>query len=743
MAAARRQREAARRLRPHRGGHRHHGDAAGRVSRRQHRHSVSRHARQDLPPRHRGRTSARARKARSASSGPSRHGRLPRRPRGDAPQRCGGMPMAASGCTPATSAAWMRTASSISPTRLKRMIKSSGFNVFPAQVEAVLYTHPQVLEACVVGVPDPAQVRASEGLRRAQGAGAAGRPTPKGSLIAHVPRATHQMVMPARDRVPSRAAEDAHRQDRLPSAGGRAHRTATISGSPISHGGDRVAAALQAHGVRFVFTLCGGHISPILTGAKARGLRVVDVRDEATAVFAADAVARLTGVPGVAAVTAGPGVTNTLTALKNAQLAQSPLVLLGGAAPTALQGRGALQDIDQGPLVAPHVKLVRRVRRVRDLAPAVEEAFAVARDGVPGTGLRRVSGRPALRRSDHSRLVRRGAGKGTSIPDRLLRFYLERHVARMFAGSGESAAAAGARGRGAGRARFAHRRGRRAPRPGPAAAPASSAARPSRSLPTRRASPPPSRGSGYRCISRVWRAACSGAITRCRCVISAGRRCGEADCVVLAGVPCDFRLDYGRHVRRSSTLIAANRSAKEARLNRRPDIAAIGDAGDFLERLAAVSGSAAARRERLDRRAPRPRLCARGRDRRTGESRGRAREPDRAAARCRSCGGRQRPLCRRRRRFRRHRLLHRAAARPARWLDPGVFGTLGVGAGFALGAALCRPDAEVWILYGDGACGWSLSRVRHLRAPRHPGDRRGRQRCLLDADRARAGENAS
>src|SRR5271156_5407208 len=127
------------------------------------------------------------------------------------------------------------------------------------------------------------------------------------------------------------------------------------------HGGDRVAAALLAHGVKFLFTLCGGHISPILTGAKARGIRVIDVRHEATAVFAADAVSRLTGVPGVAAVTAGPGLTNIITPLKNAQLAQSPVILLGGAAPTALQGRGALQDIEQDLVVAPHVKLVKRV----------------------------------------------------------------------------------------------------------------------------------------------------------------------------------------------------------------------------------------------------------------------------------------------------------------------------------------------------------------------------------------------
>jgi thiamine pyrophosphate-dependent acetolactate synthase large subunit-like protein len=136
-----------------------------------------------------------------------------------------------------------------------------------------------------------------------------------------------------------------------------------------AHGGDRVAQALKAHGVPVVFTLCGGHISPILVAAKARGIRIVDTRDEVTAVFAADATARLTGIPGVAAVTAGPGLTNTITALKNAQLAQSPLLLIGGAAPTALQGRGALQDIDQRPLIAPHVKLVKQVRRVADLGP--------------------------------------------------------------------------------------------------------------------------------------------------------------------------------------------------------------------------------------------------------------------------------------------------------------------------------------------------------------------------------------
>jgi acetolactate synthase-1/2/3 large subunit len=182
----------------------------------------------------------------------------------------------------------------------------------------------------------------------------------------------------------------------------------------------------------------------------------------------------------------------------------------------------------------------------------------------------------------------------------------------------------------------------------------------------------------------------------------------EADCVLLAGVPCDFRLDYGRHVRRSATLIAANRSAKDARMNRRPDVAAIGDAGLFIESLAAASSAGTRWSSWLD----------------TLRARDQAREAEideQAAAR----GEYVNPLAL----FRAleqeagdHAIfvadggdfvgtasyvLHPRA--PLTWLDPGAFGTLGVGAGFAMGAALARSDREVWIVFGDGACGWGLS----------------------------------
>ena len=117
--------------------------------------------------------------------------------------------------------------------------------------------------------------------------------------------------------------------------------------------------------MEFVFTLVGGHISPLLVESKRRGIRVIDVRHEVTSVFAADAVARLTGRVGVAAVTAGPGITNTVTAVKNAQMAQSPLLLLGGAAATLLKGRGSLQDIDQMALLRPICKYAATCWSVR------------------------------------------------------------------------------------------------------------------------------------------------------------------------------------------------------------------------------------------------------------------------------------------------------------------------------------------------------------------------------------------
>ena len=475
----------------------------------------------------------------------------------------------------------------------------------------------------------------------------------------------------------------------------------------IAHGGDRVAAALAAHGVRFVFTLCGGHISPILTASKARGMRIIDVRDEATAVFAADAVARLTGVPGVAAVTAGPGLANTITALKNAQLAQSPVILFGGAAPTALQGRGALQDIDQRALIEPHVKLFRKIRRERDLGPAVDEAFAVAREGVPGPVCIECPADLLYDEASVRQLYAAAAGKGMAIPDRLLRFYLNRHVEKMFAGSAQTVPS---------RVRNVSPPTANASSVAAAAAALARAERPlmvigSQVLSIAAEAPRVAASVAELGIPVYLSGMARGLLGRDHALQMRHQRrqaLRESDCVLLAGVPCDFRLDYGRHVRRSATLIAANRSAADARMNRRPDVAAIGDAGLFLERLAAPLAQAGRRwsswieelrtrdlkreaeieeQARPDGEYVNPIAFFRALDLAAGENAVLVADGGDFVA----TGSY---------------VLHPRS--PLSWLDPGVFGTLGVGAGFALGAALARPGSEVWIIYGDGACGYSL-----------------------------------
>src|SRR3954469_24297371 len=113
----------------------------------------------------------------------------------------------------------------------------------------------------------------------------------------------------------------------------------------FAHGGRLVAQALKRHGTTHLFTLCGGHIQAIYDGCIDEGIRVVDTRHEQTAAFAADGYARVTGRPGVALVTAGPGVTNSVTAMANAQRAGVPLVCIGGAGPRSLSDMGSLQDI--------------------------------------------------------------------------------------------------------------------------------------------------------------------------------------------------------------------------------------------------------------------------------------------------------------------------------------------------------------------------------------------------------------
>jgi acetolactate synthase-1/2/3 large subunit len=483
------------------------------------------------------------------------------------------------------------------------------------------------------------------------------------------------------------------------------------------HGGDLVAEVLERQGVRFLFTLCGGHISPILVSAKARGIQVVDTRHEATAVFAADAVARLTGIPGVAAVTAGPGVTNTITAVKNAQMAQSPVVLLGGATATLLTGRGALQDIDQMALVGPHVKLALQCKRVRELVPALERAFAVAQSGVPGPVFVECPVDLLYDESTVREMIgAKAASQTKGLADRALQLYLKAHLARVFAGSKK--VRVGARVQPEVPTAFPSAIER-------AAALVSGALRPVIVVGSQAMLRGPDaalrlREALERIGAPVYLSGMARGLLGARHPLLRRHKRGaalrEADVVVLAGVPCDFRLEYGLSIGRKAKLVALNRSEDEAKKNRRPTLALVADPCDSLLGIA----------REIDRGAIAPwldRLLTRDRER-EDEIAAQADAPTTTGVHplriCRAVDERlpeDSVLVADGGDFVATASYTTAPRGPLSWLDPGVFGTLGVGAGFALGAKLVRPSAEVWLLWGDGSAGYGLSEldtfVRH------------------------------
>ncbi|MEW5988255.1 MAG: thiamine pyrophosphate-binding protein [Chloroflexota bacterium] len=152
----------------------------------------------------------------------------------------------------------------------------------------------------------------------------------------------------------------------------------------FGHGGEMVARALAAQGVRTIYTLCGGHIAPIYDGCLNNGVAILDFRHEQAAAHAADAHARLTRNVGVAVVTAGPGVTDAVTGVANAYQARSPLILLGGAAPLKTKGMGALQEMPQTEMFQTFTKASFTIEKTADIPTLLHEAFRTALSGRPG-----------------------------------------------------------------------------------------------------------------------------------------------------------------------------------------------------------------------------------------------------------------------------------------------------------------------------------------------------------------------
>jgi acetolactate synthase-like protein len=477
-----------------------------------------------------------------------------------------------------------------------------------------------------------------------------------------------------------------------------------------SHGGSIIGELLAAHGVRCLYTLCGGHISPILQGAKNHGVRIVDVRDERSAAFAADAASRMTGVPGVCAVTAGPGVTNTMTAVKNAQMAQQPMVIFGGATATVLRGRGSLQDIDQMSLMEPVTKWCARITKVANIVPMVKKAFRVANEGVPGPVFLEVP-------------------VDILYPEEIVEeWFLKESGVDVMTGAVGKAAEAGLKTYLKHQFHMPH------------------VGVPQRAGPAMK---PPTAGS----IDTV-REALAGAkkpvfVIGSQAVVGLtpeeaaqlaaavktlavptflggsargllGRRSElqfrhkrskalrEADVVVVAGFPFDFRMGYGRKINKNANLISINLDPVALKKNRKPTHGFRYHPGRFLMFLGELK---VAVRERPDWFA----VLREREDARDAE----------IAAKANPEGPLVDPI---------HLFLRveekiaedsvlivdggdfvATAAYivrprgPLGWLDPGVFGTLGVGGGFAVGAATSRPSAEIWLFYGDGSSAYSLA----------------------------------
>ena len=144
------------------------------------------------------------------------------------------------------------------------------------------------------------------------------------------------------------------------------------------HGGRLVAARLRAHGVTKLFTLSGGHLFSIYDGCRAEGIEIVDVRHEQAAAFAAEGWAKVTRTVGVCALTAGPGVTNGMSAIASASHNHSPMLVLGGRAPQFRWGQGSLQEIDHVPFVRPLVKLADTAVETAEIPALVDEALTAA-----------------------------------------------------------------------------------------------------------------------------------------------------------------------------------------------------------------------------------------------------------------------------------------------------------------------------------------------------------------------------
>jgi len=460
-------------------------------------------------------------------------------------------------------------------------------------------------------------------------------------------------------------------------------------GGQAPHGGAHAVAAARRHGAATLFTLSGLHVFPLYDGAVKADppMRIVDVRHEQTAVFAAEATARLSLAPGLAALTSGPGVTNGVSAITTAYFNGSSLVVIGGRAPDYRWGSGSLQEIDHPVLLQAITKRAWTEHETARVGPAVDEAFrlAAARHRGPvfldvslealfGTAEAGPASPPAPGRPDQPDPAAILAVAGQLARARRPVLVLGSDV--WLDGAHEAARLAAEELR----------------------------------------LPVIANGQGRGILT----ARHDLLITRARQVAF-----GEADLVIVAGTPLDFRLGYGEYGGKNSAPPAKVVHVADApgQLAGHRELAAAvsGDLTAFFAQLAAAAQGLArpweadwlprlqAVREQAMA-ADAPLLASEAEPihplRIYGEL-GRLLEADAVVI---GDGGD----------FVSYAGKHIEPQRPGCWLDPGPYGCLGTGLGYAIAARICRPSAQVVLLLGDGAAGFSLMDVDTLVRHRLP-----------------------
>jgi len=436
------------------------------------------------------------------------------------------------------------------------------------------------------------------------------------------------------------------------------------------HGGRLIARRLKAHGVSKLFTLSGGHLFSIYDGCREEGIEIVDVRHEQTAAFAAEGWAKVTREPGVCALTAGPGVTNGMSAMASAQANHSPMLVLGGRAPAMRWGQGSLQEIDHVPFVRPLCKLATTAQSTAEIPGLVDEALASA--VAPHSG-------PT---------------------------FLDFPLDYVFMSAAE-ADAPGARG--------GH---------GPHRADAQTIEQAARLLaeaerPVVMAGTDLYWGHGEQALLELAETlripvflnglarGCMPADHELFFSRTRSQALKGADVALVIGVPMDFRLGFGGSFGENTSIVAIDVAEPQRAHPREPSVELYGELASTLDDLrTAAGGKALASTAWLE-------------DLRAAES-------ERRAGELAELSDDRSPLHPMRLYAELAKVLDRDAIvigdggdfvsyagrvidsyAPGCWLDPGPFGCLGTGPGYALAAKLAHPERQVVLLLGDGAFGFS------------------------------------